>query len=119
MEFEISRTSQWSEERPCKEAYLKDVIRIDERGFETFEEFEERLHEKWESEGFNHKIIEANKKFKTPHIYREFNHEIWCVKINSLEELLEFKNKYGDLIIKESFCNDSINEIEIYDTWRE
>lgn len=119
MEFEITRTSTWRYKKPCEEAYIKEIIEIDERGFETFEEFEDRLKEKWVDKGFNHKIVEANKKFDTPHIYREFNKEIWCIKVNSLEELIDFKNKHGDLILSESFFNDKVNSIEIYDDYRE
>lgn len=43
MEFEIDRTSIWNDEKPCEEAYKKQIIRIDERGFETFEEHNEKL----------------------------------------------------------------------------
>ena len=121
MEFKISRTSMWNETKPCDNAYRKEIIRIDERGFETPEEHDERLprDKKWLEEGFNHKILPPNKRFKTQHIYREFNEEIWAIKIDTLQELLNLFEIYGDLVIKTSFENDNVYEIEIYDDWRE
>ena len=53
------------------------------------------------------------------HIYREFNDEIWCIKINSLEELLKLQDKYGDIILTTCFKNNNIRELEIYDDYRE
>lgn len=121
MEFEINRTSMWNDKKPCEEAYKKQIIRIDERGFETFEEHNESLprDKKWTEEGFNHKIIEPNNKFNTKHIYREFNDEIWCIKINSLEELLNLQDKYGDIVLSRCYKNNNIRELEIYDDYRE
>lgn len=44
----------------------------------------------------------------------------WCVKFNSIEELNNFINKYGDIIImKSSWINSNYPEIEIYDDCRE
>lgn len=121
MEFKISRTSTWYENKPCDEAYLKEIIEKDERGFKTFEEHDERLSrdKKWVEEGFNHKILPANKCFDHEHIYRELKKDVWTIKIDTLEELLVFFKKYGSLIIKTSYENDDIYEIEIYDDWRE
>lgn len=99
----------------------KQIIRIDERGFETFEQHDERLSrdKKWLEEGFNHKIIPANDKWEHQHIYREFNDEIWCITINSLDELLELQDKYGDIVLTYCFENNNIRELEIYDDCRE
>ena len=119
MEFKISRTSLSNKKKPCDSAYKKEIIKIDERGFNDFDEFKEMLHENWKARGFNHKIIPANNKFNHQHIYREFNDEIWCIEINSLEELLELQDKYGEIILGTSFENDSIRELEIYDDYRE
>ena len=121
MEFEINRTSIWSDAKPCKEAYKKEIIRIDERGFKTFEEHDETLprNKKWLEKGFNHKIIPANNNFDHQHIYREFKDKIWCIKINSLEELLALQDKYGKIILSTSYENNNIRELEIYDDYRE
>lgn len=121
MEFEISRASIWDEKKPCEEAYKKQIIRIDERRFETFKEHDERLPRdaKWTEIGFNHKIVEPNDTFNTKHIYREFNDEIWCIKINTLKELLNLQHKYGDIILKRCYKNKNIGELEIYDDYIE
>lgn len=121
MEFEISRASTWYNVKPCEEAYKKQIIRMDERTFETFDEHDECLprNKKWLEEGFNHKIMPANKKFDHQHIYREFNDEIWCIKINSLEELLVLQDKYGDIILSTSSINNNIRELKIYDDYIE
>lgn len=42
---------------------------------------------------------------------------IWCVKINSLEELLEFQDKYDEIILSTGFRKKRV--IEIYDDYRE
>ncbi len=121
MRFQVSRTSEWYGNKPCEEAYRQKIIRIDERGFETFEEHDKTLtrDKKWIEEGFNHAIVPANEQFKKPHIYREFEDYVWAIDIDTLEDLLKFKEKYGDLVITTSIKNEYINEIEIYDDWRE
>lgn len=121
MEFKISRTSLWNDKKPCDEAYKKKIIRIDERGFESFEEHDTELSrdKKWLEEGFNHKIIPANKHIDHEHIYREFDDEMWAIEINTLEDLLNLRNKYGEIIVRTAFENPSISELEIYDDWRE
>ena len=121
MEFKISRTSLWKDKKPCDNAYRKKIIRVDERGFKSFEEHDEKLprDKKWLEVGFNHKILPANERVDHEHIYREFNDEVWAIEINTLEDLLDLKEKYGEIIVKTAYENDSINELEIYDDWRE
>ena len=43
----------------------------------------------------------------------------WFIDINSLDELLELKEKYGDIIITNNILNQDRLELEIYDTLRE
>lgn len=43
----------------------------------------------------------------------------WCVDINTLEELIVFIQKYGDIVMTTSLYSENEFEIEIYDTWRE
>lgn len=121
MEFKISRTSIWGDKKPCKEAYKKEYIREDERGFASPEEFKEKLDEDWFSKGFNHRIITNTKDNydNDTHIIRDFKAEGWFIKINTIEELLKLEEKYGDLIITTLYNNKNIKEIEIYDDYRE
>lgn len=43
----------------------------------------------------------------------------WYVDINSLQELLDFAEKYGDIIIGTSYEYGKTPMIEIYDDYRE
>lgn len=43
----------------------------------------------------------------------------WYVDINSLQELLDFEKKYGDIIITTSLFDNKTPVIEIYDYYRE
>lgn len=42
--------------------------------------------------------------------------ELWKVNIESLEELIKFKEKYGEIILTDDYDTPSI---EIYDYYRE
>ena len=50
---------------------------------------------------------------------------VWIIEINTLNELLEFRNKYGNIILEKSSYRKNLNdkeymlEIEIYDDYRE
>ena len=43
----------------------------------------------------------------------------YTININSLEELIEFQKKYGEIIITSNMWNKRYKEIEIYDDYRE
>ena len=43
----------------------------------------------------------------------------WYIKIGTLEDLIDFYNKYGDLIISGNWDNKKEMQIEIYDDYRE
>lgn len=43
----------------------------------------------------------------------------WYIDINSLEELLKFEEKYGEIIITTSIFDNKTPTIEIYDYYRE
>lgn len=44
---------------------------------------------------------------------------IWTIEINTLEELIAFRKKYGEIILTVSVLPEIDNEIEIYDDCRE
>lgn len=112
MKFQVGRTSVWSG-KPCEEAYQDEFTRIDVRTFGSFEEYDERFRDNWTDKGENHCINERGR------IQREFKEMDWFIDIKSLEELIDFKNKYERIVIEESWDNPNITRIEIYDTWRE
>ena len=43
----------------------------------------------------------------------------WVIEINSLDEIMNFKSKYGDIVIRDSGFDDGIQEIVIYDDYLE
>lgn len=117
MEFMVSRTSIWSgDKQPCDESYRKEYIPIDVRTVGRPEDipFYRGKSDWWYDEGINHKVNEIG------YIERELEpRNGWFIEIKSLEELLKFKDKYGNIIIRDSYQNYNILEIEIYDCYRE
>ena len=113
MEFMIARTSGWSDDKPCDEAYAKNYMRKDVRTLKSFEEYDNRFRDNFLDTGINHKINDDG------YIEREFEDKAWFVKIDTLEELLEFTNKYGEIVFGKAYDNDEMNRIEIYDDYRE
>ena len=45
--------------------------------------------------------------------------EFWTIEVNSLEELVDFKNKYGDIILQDSIRVEGWSEVLIYDGYIE
>jgi|GEM_PF-4960249 len=43
----------------------------------------------------------------------------WFMKINTLEELMEFYKEYGDVVIRTNWGNEDITELIIYDDYLE
>ena len=91
---------------------------VDTRTIRTPEEFDERLakHEgKWLNVGTNHRIN------KDGYITRDMGFvEKWGIEINSIEELMAFKERIGhDLVLTTSYIDKETPEIEIYDDYRE
>lgn len=122
MKFKVERTSVFlSEEKPIQDERLfKETYNyIEVRTLGTFEEFDKRFgadEGKWLSQGINHKINDRG------YIEREIpnGNNGWFIEINTLEELLDFKDRCKDeIIIKNDYGNKSIRAIEIYDDYRE
>lgn len=110
MKFKVSRTSTYNDEKPCKEAKRKLYTKI-----ETRKKINVGEKNEWIENGINHHINENGYE------QREFPDECvgWFIDINTLEELLAFRNKYGDVIITRAWDNKNIYELEIYDDYRE
>ena len=110
MKFEITRTSG-DENKPCEEAREEFVEHWQTRT--CTEEYFNQKYGKWREKGKNHKID------KDGNITRQVEDQIaWTIEINSLDELISLYEKYGDIIITKSFCNEN-KLIEIYDSYRE
>jgi len=119
MKFKITRTSILGNDRkPCKEAIKERYTRIEVRTFESFEEFDKKFGEiegNWLSKGINHSVNQQG------YIQREFPNDAvgWFVEINTLDELLKFQEKYGDVILTRDWNNPQVFKLEIYDDYRE
>ena len=116
MRFKISRVSEWrSDVVPCVEAKLEDCVMLDIRTLKSPEEYDSRFGNSgtWLSKGRNHCIN------KDGFIQREFDSKDWFIYIDTLEELIKFKHKYGDIIIRNSYSNPREKEIVIYDDYIE
>lgn len=120
MKFYVSKTSSYENElQPCEDAFREDYIRIDTRSVDTpvkipfYKGDEQKANFDWYSNGNNHRVENGNLK-------RDFIDTGWFIEINSLEELINFKTKIKEkIIISNLYNNESIPEIEIYDSWRE
>ena len=118
MRFIVTRTSVWDdEESPCKEAKRDSIVRVETRTLYTPEEFDRRFAKregKWLSVGTNHRVDERG------YITRDNGTiDVWSVEFNAINELIEFCNKYGDVVIQNCIWNKAYKENEIYDDYRE
>lgn len=115
MEFLISKTSDYSgNSKPHKRAFRKEFVRIDERHVESPDKLTYRNAElEWHHNGYNHRKEDG-------HIKRDFRDNGWFIEVNSLEELLDLQKSCGsELVVSNSYMNELIPEIEIYDDYRE
>ena len=113
MEFITNRTSNW-DGQPCEEAKRKTVIAVDERTVNDPKHLKCMSADEWYTDPkyFNHRV-------ENRHIKRDYKTKEWVVEINTLEELLKFINKYGQVIIGSWYKYKNLPSIEIYDDYRE
>ena len=116
MKYIVKRTSLWNKGKPCEEAFKHPHEQWHTRTC-TEDEFNERFSLKeglWRDKGTNHSITEEGWITR-----QEPDTMEWTVEINSLEELNDFANKHGQLIISSKSYFSKSPEIEIYDDYRE
>lgn len=116
MKFMVRRSSDILERRvPCEEARKEKYIRMDVRNAskpENISAYKGQDPAWWYSEGTNHRVVNRR-------IVRDFEDEAWFIELDTLEDLLNFKKKYGPLVIEQCSHNSAITVIEIYDDYRE
>ena len=123
MKFLIRRASNWLDYKgedidkkfnPRFEVY----DRYDIRTLATPEAYNEKFADNWFDKGIDHTIIKIDGK---DHIQRKFKNDMTglFIDICSLDDLIEFQNVYGQIIIRESSGNNYIKEILIYDDYIE
>ena len=114
MKFIIRRASSYYDTEPCEEAIQEELKFTDTRNIDDPMK-NKYIGESWYTdEGyFNHRV--ENGKIK-----RDYMEKVWTIEINSLEELTNFYNKYGNIIIyKKNDDNECYDTIKIYDSWVE
>lgn len=117
MKFIVRRASERGSDFPCEESKRDNIVRVDKRCFHSPEEFDERLARsegKWFSVGENHRID------KSGYIARDIGMtNVFSMEINTLDELIKFCDKYGDVVISDCYFNNDYKEILIYDDYIE
>jgi GTP:adenosylcobinamide-phosphate guanylyltransferase len=100
MKFIVSRTtvSLRKSKKPCDEAMEVELTPLDYRTVKTLEEAKKKVwYKDWLEGGINHReeggLVVCDKKIKEKQ---------WVVEINTLEQLIEFQSKYGDIQITDS-----------------
>ena len=100
MKFIVGRTTVSLREsrRPCDEANETELTPMDYRTVKTLDEAKKKVwYKDWIEEGINHReengMVVCDKKI---------SEKQWVVDINSLDELLSFQSKYGEIMITES-----------------
>ena len=118
MKFVVYRTSSWNNEiSPCEEARRDSIVRVETRTCLSPEEFDKRFAKQegtWLSVGTNHRVNERGWIVRDREMI-----DVWSIEINSLEELADFVNKYGEIVIGFNCNNQEYKYIEIYDDYRE
>jgi len=100
MKFIISRKkmSVTENKQVCDEARQEDLTPLDYRTVGTLEEAKGKVwYKEWLSSGENHReeggMVVCDKKEKSKQ---------WIVEINSLDDLITFQGKYGEIVISDS-----------------
>ena len=118
MKFTIRRASEWNDEvSPCEEAKRDSIVRVETRTLYTTEEFDAEFSNregKWLSVGANHRVDENGWITRDNGMI-----DVWSVEIDTIDELMEFCKKYGDVVIGDCMCNKAYKEILIYDDYIE
>lgn len=124
MKFLVRKTSdRYNTERPpVKGAVFEWFDKVDIRTArpKDIPAFKDQPEDWWYGDGVNHRELTGPRGgFRG--IARDFPDGAsgWFIEIDSLENLIEFHDKHGSIIIDWCSDNDSIREIEIYDDYKE
>ena len=100
MKFIVGRktVSLTESKKPCDEAKEKELTPLDYCDGKTLDEAKGKIwYKSWIEGGENHReengMVVCDKKAKAKQ---------WIVDMNTLEELLAFQGKYGDIVISDS-----------------
>lgn len=107
-EFRVDRVSLYNNEQPCEEAYQKQGQWIEENSPNAYraDGLDAMKGTRWLEEGRNHRVTPVS-------LLREVPDTGWFIQLNSLEELIAFVAKYGEVILYPD------NGLTIYDGYIE
>ena len=112
----VTRTSLQGDDDvpPCPEARRENYTRIDERTTDDPAKVGAHHGESdwWYSAGRNHRVERGC-------IKRDIDDTGWFVELSTLDELMAFVARHGELVIGPYYANPAITRIEIYDSYRE
>ena len=116
MKLIVTRTSDWLG-KPCDEAKRAKATYLSSLNAKSLKEARSfPWFEAWYNSTTNHRV--DPKQGIVVGEWKE-KQDVWVIEINSLDELLQFVQKYGRVVIQDSQYKEYPYEIEIYDTWRE
>jgi hypothetical protein len=109
MLFHVTRTGI-DDGRPCDEAFLRDIARVDERATNdpALIPAYKNSPDKWYADGTNHRV-------ENGHIKRDFVVSEWCAELSSLDDLLALISRNGRIVVGPSYLNNGMTQIEIDD----
>lgn len=92
------RVSLTESKKPCAEAKELDLTPLDIRDVKTLEEAKGKIwYKDWLEEGENHRevngMVMCDKKAKVKQ---------WVIDLNTLDELVAFQSKHGDILLSDS-----------------
>lgn len=118
MIFQVTRTSQWHDEKPFEDCIPIKLTRVETRTLRTPEEFDKKFGKregKWIEKGTNHRVDARGYITRDRELVDE-----WGIEINSPEELMAFQEVVGtELVLSTSWIDNKTPCIEIYDDYRE
>lgn len=120
MRFKVERTSLWDDDKPpCEGATKGELDWWDCRTFKSPEEHDAKLNERWHDKGADHQLV-YGPRGGVQGIKRNMGpRPAWFVEIASLEALMAFHEKHGDLVVTSALGNPGTPLLEIYDDYRE
>jgi hypothetical protein len=110
MIFRVTRTSIWSEKKPCEGVYQGKYLWTDTRTVDDPNKLFGLHRDDWYKQGENHRVENGT-------IKRDLIRDGWLIDINTLEELINFCKENKEEIVLT--CLDGTPGIEIYDGYRE
>lgn len=115
MKFVVSRASAWSDDTcPCEGAERVVVNKTDIRTIPSgvnINEFYSCVN--WYKRGTNHRVLDDGR------VARDIQENLWVIKISHLKNLIEFIDKYGQVVVSHYPDTKDLPEIMIYDDYIE